>query len=289
MSSSNKIALITGANKGIGFEAVRLLAQQQPSTVIYLGSRTQANGDAAVAKLPEAARKQVRVLILDCTDDASVQAAVARVKAESGRLDILINNAGIASYSFDYDTAKDTFDTNVYGAKRVVEAFLPIIPEQTGHISIVSSQVGTWSHYDSPAALQQQLEDPSVQWSTIDAIAQKYLAVLKDPKHAGLEAFPAPANSYGSYGFSKTLVSTYGRALGRDLQAKGIPVILSCPGYCATDLNKHAGHRTAAEGGVSILQVLKRGVSDSGKLFQDDKDLGIKNQPPQQAPAAADK
>jgi len=279
MSASNKIALITGANKGIGFEAVRLLAEQQPSTIIYLGSRTQANGDAALQKLPDSARKNVKVLILDATDDASVKAAVARVKAESGRLDILINNAGIASFSFDYESAKDTFDTNLYGAKRVIESFLPLIPEQTGHISIVSSTVGTWAHFTAPAALQQQLEDPNVQWSTIDSIAQKYLAVVKDPKHAGIEAFPEPASSYGSYGFSKTLVSTYGRLLGRELKSKGIPVILSCPGYCATDLNKHAGTRSAAEGGVSILQVLQRGVADSGKLFQDDNDMGVKNDP----------
>jgi len=128
MSSNNKVALITGANKGIGFDAVRLLAEQEPNTIIYLGSRTQDNGDAAVQKLPEAARKNVRVIILDVTNDASVQAAVARVKSEQGHLDVLINNAGIASYSFDYQSAKDTFDTNIYGVKRVTEAFLPLIP-----------------------------------------------------------------------------------------------------------------------------------------------------------------
>jgi len=280
MSSNNKVALITGANKGIGFDAVRLLAEQEPNTTIYLGSRTQDNGDAAVQKLPEAARKNVRVIILDVTNDASVQAAVARVKSEQGHLDVLINNAGIASYSFDYQSAKDTFDTNIYGVKRVTEAFLPLIPEKTGHISIVSSEVGTWAHYYSPAALQKQLEDDNVQFSTIDKLAQGYLAAAKDSNHAGIENFPAPASSFGSYGFSKALVSTYGRLLGRDLKSKGIPVLLSTPGYCATDLNKFSGHRTAAVGAASILQVLKRGVNDSGKLFLDDEDQGIKNDTP---------
>jgi NAD(P)-dependent dehydrogenase (short-subunit alcohol dehydrogenase family) len=272
--------VITGANKGIGWEMVRLLAEQQPSATILLGSRSQANGDAAVQKLPEAARKQVKVLVIDVTDDASVKAAAEKVKAEYGRVDILVNNAGIASHSFDYESAKSTFETNVYGVKRVTDAFLPLVPEGSGHISIVSSEVGTWSHYFAPAKLQAQLEDASVQWSTIDSIAQAYLAAAKDPKHAGIEAFPSPESSFGSYGFSKALVSTYGRLLGRDLKPKGIPVLLSTPGYCATDLNANSGFRTAAQGGASCLMVLKRGVADSGKLFLDDEDQGLKNDTP---------
>ena len=209
-----------------------------------------------------------------------MQAAADKVKAEYGRLDILINNAGIASMGLAYDTAKATFDTNVYGVKRVTDAFLPLIPENTGHVSIVSSEVGTWSHFHAPAALQQQLEAESVQWSTIDSLAQAYLTAVKDPKHAGLEVFPAPAASFGSYGFSKALVSTYGRMLGRQLRAKGIPVLLACPGYCATDLNHNSGFRSPAQGGASVLQVLQRGVADSGKLLQDGADHGIKNDVP---------
>ena len=77
--------MITGANKGIGWEMVRLLAEQQPSATILLGSRSQANGDAAVQKLPEAARKQVKVLVIDVTDDESVKAAADKVKAEYGQ------------------------------------------------------------------------------------------------------------------------------------------------------------------------------------------------------------
>ena len=284
-----QVALITGANKGIGFEAVRLLAEQQPDTIIYLCSRTQANGDAALQKLPEAARKNVRVLLLDCTDDASVKAAVERVKGEQGKLDILINNAAIAHVAFTYDIAKATLETNLYGAYRVIESFLPLIPAHTGHISIVSSGVGTWSHFYAPAALQQQLEDPAVQWSTIDSIAQAYLAAAQHPQQAGIEAFPDLVKSHGSYPFSKCLVNTYARALGRDLKPKGIPVLLSCPGYCATDLNNHKGTRSAAQGGASVLMVLQRGVADSGKLFQDDKDSGLKNDVPEafKVPSAA--
>jgi len=273
-------ALVTGANKGIGFEAVRLLAEQQPDTTIYLASRTQANGDAAVQKLPEAARKNVKVLILDCTDESSVKAAVARVKGEQGKLDILINNAGISSQTHDHASAKSVLDTNLYGAHRVIEAFLPIIPEQTGHISIVSSTVGTWSHQVCSPALQQQLEDSHVQWSTIDSIAQRYLESVKDPKLAA--EFPSPAATFGSYGISKTLVNTYGRALGRDLKPRGIPVLLSCPGYCATDINNNSGDRPASEGGKSVLMVLQHGVADSGKLFRDNQDMGIKNDIPQE-------
>jgi len=213
-----QVALITGANKGLGWEAVRLLADQQPHTTIYLGSRTQANGDAAVQKLPEAARKHVRVLLLDATSESSVQAAVARVKAEQGHLDILINNAGILSSEFTYESAASVLATNLFGARRVIEAFLPLIPaHSTGHISIVSSQMGNWAHFYAPPALQQQLESPSIQWSDIDAIAQRYLTALKEPKRTGLDAFPPSSIAGGSYGFSKALVSAYARALGRDL------------------------------------------------------------------------
>src|SRR3954469_8760846 len=92
MTTTDRTALITGGNKGIGYETARQLAQQ--GYTVWLGARDHDRGTAAAQKL--AADGDVRFVSLDVTDDRSVSAAVARIDDESGALDVLINNAGIA-------------------------------------------------------------------------------------------------------------------------------------------------------------------------------------------------
>jgi len=279
VANNSKIVLITGANKGIGWETVKLLSAKNPNYIIYLGTRTQVNGDAAIEKLPINSRKNVRTILIDVTSDSSVKAAVERIKSEQGHLDILINNSGIASFETSYESAKSTFETNIYGVKRVTDAFLPLIPSNTGHIIIVSSEVGTWSHYDAPPNLKSKLENVNATFDDIDHIAKSYLESIKS--NSGLENFPSIPNSFGAYGFSKALVSTYGRILGRELYSKGIPVINETPGYCATDLNHFSGPRTAEKGAESVLQGLEHGIKDSGKLYLDDEDQGLEQEAPE--------
>jgi NAD(P)-dependent dehydrogenase (short-subunit alcohol dehydrogenase family) len=100
-----RIILVTGANKGIGYEAVKLLAQKLPAATVLLGSRSVANGEAAIAKMRESAPAHsfdnVSVVEIDITSAASLKAAVATVRERHGKLDVLLHNSGIASVDGD--------------------------------------------------------------------------------------------------------------------------------------------------------------------------------------------
>ena len=121
--------LITGANKGLGFEAARRLGEQ--GWTIFLGSRDQGRGRAAADKLA-AGGANVVMVPLDVTSDESVADAVRLVREHTDRLDVLINNAGapgnvVAPADATVDDIHSVYDTNVYGPIRVTHAFLPLL------------------------------------------------------------------------------------------------------------------------------------------------------------------
>lgn len=152
--TTTQTALVTGANKGIGFETARQLAQQ--GFTVWLGSRDQARGEAAADKLDQ--EGDVRYLAIDVTDPSSISAAVARIDQESDALDVLVNNAGIAIHdgegrpsSVRLETIQQVLEVNFYGALRVTQAFLPLVKQaSTGRIVNVSSTLGSITTVVSP-------------------------------------------------------------------------------------------------------------------------------------------
>lgn len=148
--------LITGANTGLGFATARLLVDA--GHTVWIGARDAERGRAAAAELG------ARSVQLDVTDDASVAAALATIAAAGEGLDVLVNNAGIAAYSFadghvaersDGPAALGVFDTNVVGALRVTEAALPLLTASANPVVVnVSSALGSfWAvHEDSRPA-----------------------------------------------------------------------------------------------------------------------------------------
>jgi NAD(P)-dependent dehydrogenase (short-subunit alcohol dehydrogenase family) len=142
MTQQTKIALVTGANKGIGRQVARQLAQA--GVTVLAGSRDVARGKRTVDDLRDEGL-DVRLLQLDVTDDSSIAAAAARVPT----LDILVNNAGISSgYETPSRTSRDdlrrTYETNVFGVVAVTNAFLPVLMKSPSpRIVNVSSEVGS--------------------------------------------------------------------------------------------------------------------------------------------------
>jgi len=148
--------LITGANKGLGKETARALIEA--GHTVYIGSRDAGRGQAAADELG------ARFVQLDVTDDASVAAALAAIEADGAGLDVLVNNAGIASYEFgengvsekhDGPSVLSVFDTNVVGIVRVTEAALPLLRRSSNPVVVnVSSALGSfWAvHEDSRPA-----------------------------------------------------------------------------------------------------------------------------------------
>lgn len=221
MNITKQTALVTGANKGIGFETARQLAQR--GFTVWLGSRDQERGESAAKEL--AYDGDVRFVCLDVTDAESVGAAAMRIGDETGALDVLVNNAGVAVVEGEglpstvrLETIQRTFDVNFYGALRVTQAFLPLVRmAQAGRIVNVSSTMGSITTLTSPG----------------------------NP----LGQFPAFA-----YPASKTALNALTGWLAVELKDTPTKVNSVCPGYNATDINNNPGAQHPAEGAKVVVR-----------------------------------
>jgi NAD(P)-dependent dehydrogenase (short-subunit alcohol dehydrogenase family) len=137
------VTLITGANKGIGFETARQLLDL--GHIVYIGARDVERGESAAAALG------ARFVQLDVTDETSVSSALATIDAAEGRLDVLVHNAGILETGLDGPSALRSFDTNAVGIVRVTEAALPLLRRSSNpNVVTISSSAGSFWAVNNP-------------------------------------------------------------------------------------------------------------------------------------------
>ena len=148
------VMLVTGANKGLGYETARQLIQR--GHTVTIGARDTERGAAAASELG------ARFVQLDVTDDASVDAALRSIDEREGRLDVLVNNAGIsATADVDGPLALEVFDTNAIGVIRVTQAALPLLEKSDNPVVVnVSSALGSFWAVTNPA--RRQFHFPSI-------------------------------------------------------------------------------------------------------------------------------
>ncbi|MEU1940815.1 SDR family NAD(P)-dependent oxidoreductase [Streptomyces coeruleorubidus] len=214
--------LITGANKGLGLQTARRLTRA--GHTVYLGARDARRGARAARAVG------ARPLLLDVADDDSVATAVEQVREHTGHLDVLVNNAGVAGpmRTADEVTAADMFavyDTNVFGAVRVTQAFLPLLHRSASPVVVnVSSGLGS-------------------------------LAVAADPAaHASLVPLWISSLPYNSSKAALNMVTVlYARALPR-MRINAVD-----PGHTATDLNGHTGAKSVEQGADIIVRMASIG------------------------------
>ncbi|WP_394547996.1 SDR family oxidoreductase [Priestia aryabhattai] len=154
MKKHAKVALVTGGNRGIGYELVRQLAMD--GFKVILTSRNSESGHAAVQKLKES-HLDVSFVAMDISSEASIRQAAATVNEQYERLDVLINNAGIyldknqKIVNLDPSFLEKTLETNFFGAYHVIRSFMPLMEQQAyGRIINVSSEYGAMSEMSSP-------------------------------------------------------------------------------------------------------------------------------------------
>jgi NAD(P)-dependent dehydrogenase (short-subunit alcohol dehydrogenase family) len=222
MSETGKVALVTGANKGIGYEIARGLGET--GVTVLVGARDTERGVAAAEKLAAEGVTAVPIQ-LDVTDPLSVTAAAARVEREYGRLDILVNNAGVLvergqrPSRTPLQVLERTYATNVYGVVAVTNAMLPLLRQApAGRIVNLSSGLGS-------------------------------MALTSDPDG------PFPGAWLLAYNSSKSALNSITVTYANELRDTPIKVNAADPGYCATDLNGHAGPRTPAQGAVAAVRL----------------------------------
>ncbi|MDQ3258541.1 MAG: SDR family oxidoreductase [Acidobacteriota bacterium] len=224
MSENNgqMIALVTGANKGIGFEVARQLARR--GDTVLLAARNEERGREAEAKL-KAEGFDVHFVHLDVEDAETHQTAAKFVGEKFDRLDVLVNNAGIAldagskASNVSPDVLRKTFDTNLFGVIAVTQAFLPLLKKSDdGRIVNVSSGLGSLTQHSDP---------------TWEFYGVKPLA----------------------YNASKTALNAFTVMLAHELKETKIKVNSADPGFTATDLNGHSGYRTVEQGATVIVEL----------------------------------
>jgi len=234
-----KSALVTGANKSIGFEVARQLAQK--GIYVYLGSRNLENGLEAVEKLKAEGLNNLEAIQLDITDDESVKNAREQISKKTKVLDILINNAGIfGGYPQEALTAtaeqfKATFEANVFGVVRVTQAFIDLLKNSSEpRIVNVSSSQGSLTLHSDPS--------------------YKYY----DFKHS-------------VYLSSKSAMNMYTVVLAYELKDSNFKINAVCPGFTKTDFNGHRGTGTVEDAGKRIIKyALIDNEGPTGKFFSEE-------------------
>jgi len=214
-ATTDGIAFVTGANKGIGFEAARGIAKA--GYVLLLAGRNPEAGRQAAANLATEGL-DVRFVELDVTRAESISAAAARIEADFGKLDVLVNNAGITD-SHDgppsrarVDAIERVLRTNFLGAVATAQAMLPLLRKSdAGRIVNVSSDLGSITRHG----------DPTWKYATVKVLG---------------------------YCASKAALNMFSVQLAFELKDQGIKVNSVNPGFTATDLNRHRGQQTVEEG-----------------------------------------
>lgn len=234
--SEQTIALVTGANKGIGFEIAVSLGALGWS--VGVGARDDERRESAVEKLRSAGVDAFGVP-LDVTDDASVAAAAELIEERAGRLDVLVNNAAVTGgmpqtpTTVDPATMRAVVETNVIGVIRVTNAMLPLLRRSASpRIVNMSSTVGSLTRQSAP----------------------------------GAETGPISA----AYAPSKTFLNAVTVQYAKELSDTNILINLGCPGFCATDLNGFRGVRTPEQGAaIAIKLATLPDDGPTGGLFDD--------------------
>ncbi|MGS0527038.1 SDR family NAD(P)-dependent oxidoreductase [Zobellia nedashkovskayae] len=237
-----KTALITGANKGIGFETAKQLAALGYN--VYLGSRSKSNGLKAVKELNKFGFINVDTLEIDVTNTNSIQKAKENLKTKISHLDVLVNNAGIAGVvsnlpSIDsIDNIRNVLETNFLGAVLVTQHFLELLNKSNApRIVNVSSELGSLTLQSNP------------EW----------------------EFYPYKVFAYNT---SKTALNSLTVMLAHEFKDSTLKINSVAPGYTATDLTNFGGERTPNMGAAVIVKYATLDTSGpTGKFFNEEGEV----------------
>ena len=235
-----KTVLITGANKGIGYETARRLGEL--GYRVWLGARNAQRGEASAQTLRDLGH-DVRAIVIAVDDGAQVEAAAVRVAQDGGKLDVLIANAGVpGGYAppteQSIDDIRQVYEVNVFGAIRLIQVFTPLL-KAAGSATIVnvSSELGSLG----------SLSDPQGEFYGVNILG---------------------------YNSSKTALNAVTVSFAKALAPFGIRVNSADPGYTATDFNGHTGYRTVEQAAEIIVQLAtSNDAAQTGKFLNDRRTL----------------
>ena len=236
-----KTVLITGANKGIGFETAKQLAQL--GCYVYVGSRDKSRGIDAVEKLKMQGINNVDCIEIDVTNINSIKSARKELESKVKQLDVLINNAGIGGgqaqnlSTGEIENLRKVFDTNFFGAVQTTQQFIPLLKKSNEpRIVNVSSGLGSLTIHSS----------------------------TQNPNYA----------IYDAYSCSKTALNAFTVLLAKEFRNTNFKINSVTPGYTATDLNHFQGTQTPEQAAKVIVKYATvDNDGPTGKFFSDDGEI----------------
>ncbi|CAL5382896.1 unnamed protein product [Camellia sinensis] len=273
--ATRRYAVVTGANRGIGFEICRQLASK--GVMVVMTARDEKKGIEALEKFKEFGLSELVMFHqLDVVDPSSVASLAHFIKIQFGKLDILVNNAAITGIIVDsdfvrlteidlkaaklkwvhhlmtqtYSLGEECLEINYYGVKRMIEALIPLLDfSDSPRIVNVSSSSGKLKFLPNEWAKGVFLDDESLTEERIEAVLNKF---MKDFKDGELEANCWPS-SLSAYTLAKASLNAYTKILAK--RHKRFIVNSVCPGYVKTDMNCNTGNLTVEEGGENIVRL----------------------------------
>ncbi|KAL7005281.1 hypothetical protein EMMF5_005118 [Cystobasidiomycetes sp. EMM_F5] len=279
MSNYTRVALVTGANKGIGFAIVRQLALQYPKSslnngplLIYLASRDSGRGKAALDAMQsddqltkaKALRKDggladVALASLDVASSQSIEDCAAMLKSKHGSIDFVINNAGIARSGFNVDIAEETLASNYFGTLEATEKLLPLIRDD-GRLVNVASMAGHLRR--ASPDIRSRFERSQTIAENTDLMKEFLTHVKKDSQEAA--GWPSAA-----YAVSKAGLIGATRAIALREKANGSSVLINscCPGYVVTDMTRGGGNKTPDQGAQTPVLLAIGDIKGQSGLF----------------------
>ncbi|KAF7019100.1 hypothetical protein CFC21_032311 [Triticum aestivum] len=278
-SFHKRVAVVTGANRGIGLEVCRQLASG--GATVVLTARDEKRGAAAVDALRELGLPDVLFHQLDVGEPSSAARLADFVRDRFGKLDILVNNAGVSGVRMDigdpaalhqvrtsmsaverlewfnqrttepFEEAEECLRTNYHGTKNVTEALLPLLLSSSdARVVNVSSSYGLLRFF-SREELKHELDDiDNLSTERLDELSELF---LKDFKNGRLDHHGWPVAGFSAYKVSKALINAYTRVLAK----KHTSMRVNCldPGYVKTDINFHTGVLTVEEGARGAMML----------------------------------
>lgn len=234
-----KTVLITGANKGIGFETAKQLAQL--GYFVYLGSRDKSKGLDSINILRGLGISNVELIEIDITDINSIKQAKQEMESKIKVLDVLVNNAAIGGgmpqnlSAYNIENLRKVFDTNFFGAVQTTQQFIPLLQKSTEPVIVnVSSELGS-------------------------------LTIHTKRQNPNYDIFDA-------YSCSKTALNAFTVMLANEFRDTNFKINSVSPGYTATDLNQHKGTQTVEQGAKYIVKYATLGIDGpTGGFFKEEE------------------
>ncbi|XP_078158507.1 short-chain dehydrogenase/reductase 2b-like [Carex rostrata] len=285
MELNNKIAVVTGGNRGIGLEICKKLASN--GVDVILTARNDERGKEAVNELTrDYGLTNIIFHQLDVTDPSSIESLAGFVKNQFGKLDILVNNAAIGGFVFtktvdeklpqqeratflqnnvieSYEKAVECFQTNYYGVKNMMEVFLPLVQlSNFGRIVNVSAGLGKLQNLNNESLRNELMDIDNLTVKRIEDLAESFLKSVKDENTLEKNKW---TSQYHTYSGSKILMNAYTRVVAKSCPSVNINCV--CPGHVKTDFNFNTGYLTVSEGAEGPVMVALAEGGITGQFY----------------------